>query len=227
MALFFCWGLLYNDNGDSMFINYTDISKYICDSNKSGEGKEVSVYYYGDKVIKIFHNHRKTPIPRIKDEGLIKLTELSLNCFNTPIDIIYDNGNIVGYTEKYIEEKEINPDNINFNLIKEDLYTLSQNGFSIQDLFYNYIFADDNLYFNDMTSYEYLKTDVEFLKKRILDHNILVMNNFLIGLLLFEAFRKGQSNEYTKIYLANEYRLQNCEDMFYGDYLKSENNKTK
>jgi len=208
-------------------INYDEISKYIYDSNKVGAGKEVSVYYFFDKVIKIFYTNRKTTIKRISDEGLIKLTELNLNCFNTPIDIIYDGERIVGYTENYLEEKEINFSNINFDLIKEDLYTLSENGFCIEDLFYNYIFTEDKLVFNDLTCYSYLKTDVDFLKKQNLKKNTIIMNNFLIGLLLFDAFRKGEKSEYTKIYLANEYRLENCGDMFYGDFLKQENHKSK
>jgi len=210
-----------------MGINYSEISSYISDNNKIGEGKEVNVYYFGDKVIKIFHRERKTPIKRISDEGLIRLTELSLNCFNAPIDIIYEDGVIVGYTEVYLEEKEIDFDKINYDLIKEDLYALSNNGFCIEDLFYNYIFTEEGLYFNDLTSYSYLKTDVEFLKKQNLKKNMVVMNNFLIGLILFDAFRKGRPNEYTKMYLANEYRLNNCSDMFYGDFIRENNSKSK
>ena len=210
-----------------MSINYNEISNYIVNSNKIGEGKEVSVYRYYDKVIKIFHNDRKTPIKRISDQGLIKLTELSLNCFNNPIDLIYDNENIIGYTEKYLEEKETSFDKIDFDLIKQDLYTLSENGFCIEDLFYNYIFTADKLVFNDLTCYSYLKTDVEFLKNQNLKKNTLIMNNFLIGLIEFDAFKKGETSEYTKIYLANEYRLEKCGDSFYGDYIKNEDYKIK
>lgn len=210
-----------------MRIQYSEISNYIKDNNKLGEGKEVSVYYYLDKVIKIFHADRKTPIKRISDTGLIKLTELPLICFNTPIDLIYDKDTLVGYTEKYLEAKENNFDNIDYDSIKQDLYTLSENGFCIEDLFYNYIFTEDRLYFTDLTCYSYIKTDVEFLKNQNLKRNITTMNNFLIGLTLFDAFQKGMSNEYTKIYLANEYRLENCSDMFYGDFIKKENKITK
>lgn len=38
--------------------------------------------------------------------------------------------------------------------------------------------------------------------------------------------RIGEANEYTKMYLANKYRLENCGDFFYGDFIK-DNNKTK
>ena len=204
-------------------INYTDIIKYITDKNKIDSGKEVTVYRYNDEVIKIFHEYRKSPIKRISDEGLEKLSTLSLNCFITPNNLIILDDKIVGYTENYIEEKEINFDNIDYNLIKEDIYTLSENGFGIEDLFYNYIFTTNKLYFTDLTSYSYINTDVSFLKERLLLKNITVMNNFLVGLTLFDAFR----NEYTKMYLANEYRLENCSDTFYGDLIKEENNKSK
>ena len=208
-------------------INYTDIIEYIKDKNKIDSGKEVTVYRYNDEVIKIFHEDRKSPIKRISDEGLEKLSTLSLNCFITPNNLIILDDKIVGYTENYIEEKEINFDNIDYNLIKEDIYTLSENGFGIEDLFYNYIFTTNKLYFTDLTSYSYINTDVSFLKERLLLKNITVMNNFLIGLTLFDAFRKGNTNEYTKMYLANEYRLENCSDTFYGDLIKEENNKSK
>lgn len=204
-------------------INYYELKSYINDNNKLAEGKEVKVYYYKDKVIKIFHNDRKSSIPRVSDEGLIKLSELELNCFNTPIDIIYEDDKIIGYTEKFIKEQEIDFDLINFDLIKNDIIILSENGFCIEDLFYNYIFTDSKIVFIDLTSYSYLKINVEFIKKQCLKKNIVTMNNFLIGLLLFEAFRKDKSNEYTKIYLANEYRLEHCEDIFYGDFIKEKN----
>lgn len=219
--------MLYNKSGDSMYINYSEISNYINETNKIGEGKEISAYHFLDKVIKIFHKDRKTPIKRISDMGLIKLTELPLICFNTPIDLIYDGGTLVGYTEKYLEEKGNDFDKIDYNSIKKDLYTLSENGFSIEDLFYNYIFTEDKLYFTDLTCYSYIKTDIDFIKMQILKRNTVVMNNFLIGLTLFDAFQKGKPNEYTKMYLANEYRLENCNEMFYGDFIKKTNNIMK
>lgn len=205
------------------YINYYELTKYIDENNKIGSGKETNVYNYQDKVIKIFHENRKTSIPRISNEGLIQLTTLSLNCFNQPIDIIYKDKDIVGYTERFLEEKEVNFNLIDFDGIKKDIVTLSENGFCIEDLFYNYMFTEEGIRFIDLTSYRYLKTDNEFLKMRNLKKNMIVMNNFLIGLLHFNAFCKGASNEYTKIYLANEYRMQYCEDMFYGDLIQSKN----
>lgn len=53
------------------------------------------------------------------------------------------------------------------------------------------------------------------------------MNTFLIGLIEFNAFRKGEQAEYTKIYLANWYRLEKCSDIFYGDFIQKSDNKSK
>ena len=89
-------------------MNYEAISSYITEANMIGRGKEVTVYRYNDKVIKIFHLKRLSDFKRISNEGLIKLTELNLNVFNKPLDLIYENQQIVGYTERYLEEEEVN-----------------------------------------------------------------------------------------------------------------------
>ncbi|MDE5586790.1 MAG: hypothetical protein K2I72_00270, partial [Bacilli bacterium] len=175
------------------------------------------VYSFGEQVIKIFHSERKTTIPRISDEGLILLSELNLKCFNTPISMIMDGDRIVGYTELFLENQELNPDHIDFQSIMEDLVILSNAGFQIEDLFYNYMDSHGKVYFTDLTCYKYIPTQVEFLRKKFLQQNMTVMNNFLIGLLLFNAFKKGEKSEYTKIYLANEYRLKHCPDSYFGD----------
>lgn len=199
------------------YINYSDIDTFIIDNNKIGSGKEVDVYRYDSKVIKIFHKDRKSPIKRISDIGLEKLTTLDLDNFNTPIDLIILDGTIIGYTEKYLEEDKIDFSKINFSGIKDDIYTLSQNGFCLDDIYYNYIFTSNGFYFNDMTSYTYINTNEEFLKNRFYKKNMNIINRFFIGLIEFSAFRKGGSNEYTKMYLANMYFLKYCSDTYYGD----------
>ena len=73
-----------------------------------GEGKESICYDYGDKVVKIFKEKRTSPFKRISDEGLIKLSTLDLKHFNKPIDIIYDNEKIIGYTENKLEISDKN-----------------------------------------------------------------------------------------------------------------------
>ena len=105
----------------------------------------------------------------------------------------------------------------------EDLVTLSNSGFQIEDLFYNYMGSHGKLYFTDLTCYKYIPTQVEFLKRQFLQQNMTIMNNFLIGFLLFNAFRKSEKSEYTKIYLANEYRLKHCPDSYFGDLYEKQN----
>lgn len=90
-------------------MNKLDI-KNIKLAKKIGEVKESICYDYGDKVIKIFKENRTSPFKRISDEGLIKLSTLDLKHFNKPIDIIYDNEKIIGYTENKLEISDKNQD---------------------------------------------------------------------------------------------------------------------
>lgn len=94
-------------------------------------------------------------------------------------------------------------------------------------MYYNSIFSDNNLYFTDLTSYKYIDTKEPFLKNFILKNNIKEINIFLIGLIHFDAFKTKGTNEYTKIYLANEYRLNNLKDEFYGDTIEKINMRNK
>lgn len=198
-------------------ICYEEIKDFIQDQYKIGAGKEVNVYPFFEKVIKIFHSERKTTLDPISEDGLIQLANLTLKCFNTPIDLVMDGDRIVGYTEVFLEEQEFDPSHIDFQAIKEDLVTLSNAGFRIVDLFYNYIDSNGRVYFTDLTCYQYVPVKVDFLRKQFLEQNLVIMNNFLIGLLLFGAFKKGEQVEYTKAYLANEYRLEHCPNSYFGD----------
>lgn len=60
-------------------IKLNDIKAYITPDNSCGQGKEVTVYSYGEKVIKIFHQNRKSPFERLSIEGLQKLNTLPLH----------------------------------------------------------------------------------------------------------------------------------------------------
>lgn len=203
-------------------MNFEAISSYITEANVIGRGKEVTVYRYNGKVIKIFHLKRLSDFKRISNEGLIKLTELNLNVFNKPLDLIYENQQIVGYTERYLEEEEVNVGVIDYEKIKEDLLCLSNHGFYLNDIFYNYIFSGGGVYFTDLTSYQYINTEVDFLKKHIYKKNLELMNQFLVGLVVFDAFRKGCGYEFSKMYLASAYCHEHCKEIYYGDYLEKE-----
>lgn len=202
------------------FVNYSDIKNSLSSQNFIGSGKEGNVYFIDDQIIKIFHENRKSGLDRISDEGLIQLCNLKLETFNVPNNLVVDD-KICGTIEDVIMEEELDESKIDFAKIKDDLITLSENGFTINDLFYNYMGVDDGIRFYDLTSYKYIKTDNEFMKNKILKDNIQTMNIFLAGLINFGAFKKGTTNERVKIYQAYEFQKEHCGDLFYGDIFGS------
>ena len=210
-------------------IEYSNIDKYLTKNNFLDEGEEVSVYRLNDKVIKIFHLERLSSIEKISCEGLEKLITLNLKCFNNPQELICEDGEIVGYTEEYIEEDSFSPNSLLNSLddIYNDITLLSRNGFVIQDLYYNYVSNEKKFKFIDMTSYKYYKTNNEFLLNKILRDNINTVNIFIIGILYFDAFRKGAKNERTKILEAVMFNEEKCKDVFCGDYIRKSKIKGK
>ena len=85
-------------------INYEKIEQYIRDDNILGKGKEVTVYDYGDSVIKIFSDNRTSPYKLISINGIEKLSELPLKYFNKPQDLIIRDGIVIGYSENKLIE---------------------------------------------------------------------------------------------------------------------------
>ena len=210
-------------------MEYKDIKNIINKNNYINAGKEVEVYKVNDNVIKIFHKDRKSGLEFISEDGLKKLTKLKLNCFNNPKELIYDNDKIVGYTEDYIEDNYLNIELLrnNLDLLYEDILTLSNNGFIINDLQYNYLSNNNTFKFIDMTSYKYINVDniksevgKNFMLDKILKDNINTVNIVLIGLLDLGAYRKNSEYELTKTNKAVMFNRENCKDIYYGDYLK-------
>lgn len=186
------------------------------------EGKESICYDYGDKVVKIFKEKRTSPFKRISDEGLIKLSTLDLKHFNKPIDIIYDNEKITGYTENKLVISDKNQD-IDENVlleIKKDIITLSYSGFKIEDIFYNYT-TSDNFKFYDLTSFDYIKSTKKELYDMYYKKNIMTINTFLVGFLMYDAYRHDSKYEIKKTYKATEFINENLGNEYYGDYLKN------
>ena len=201
-------------------MNKLDIKNIKLDK-KIGEGKESTCYDYGDKVIKIFKEKRTSPFKRISDEGLMKLSTLDLKHFNKPIVIIYDNGNVIGYTEEKLKIEDVN--NINLEVleeIKEDITTLSYSGFKIEDIFYNYT-TSNNFKFYDLTSFGYIKSTKKELYDMYYKKNIMTINTFLVGFLMYDAYRHDSKYEIKKTYKATEFINENLGNEYYGDYLKN------
>lgn len=203
-------------------INYDEISDKITEENIIDDGKEVNVYENGEYVIKIFKENRISDLKRVSDEGLVKLSTLKLKHFNTPIDIIVKEENIVGYTEKLLKIKDLERNLLDEELeeIKDDIILLSESGFMLNDIMYNY--TDDlKLIFFDMTSYTYTNSTKTELLDYYYKKNILIINTFLVGLTIFEAYKHGGKYEFTKTYLANEFINKNLNGEYFGDYLKN------
>ena len=71
----------------------------------------------------------------------------------------------MGYTEEKLKIEDVN--NLSLEVleeIKEDIITLSYNGFKLEDIFYNYT-SDSNFKFFDLTSFSYVNSS----KKELLD----------------------------------------------------------
>ena len=201
-------------------INIKDLKIYITEENLVGFGKEAHVYNYDNKLLKIFREDRKTLLPRIPDKGLEKMTTLPLEVFSKPLDLVYDNNKIVGYTKKNIPKgEELDVNNLNLEEIKEDVVLLGENGFMMEDIFYNYIYHDKKIHFTDISSFKYIEANNPFLKKHFHKKNIEMINVFLVGLIEFDAFRKGSKYELTKTFLANQFIRDNRIEEYYGDYL--------
>ncbi|MEE3342850.1 MAG: hypothetical protein VZS44_02030 [Bacilli bacterium] len=215
-------------------MEYNSIKNKLTKENIIGEGKEIVSYKIDNNIIKIFHKDRKSGLDIISREGLEKLTRLNLNCFNTPKELIYENGQVVGYIEDYIEDNFLNKELLkdNLDLLYEDIITLSENGFIINDIQYNYLSNNKTFKFIDMTSYNYfninnIKSEIgkETIKKKIINDNINTINIFLIGLFEYDAFHKGEHFELTKTNKAVMFNLEKCNNIYYGEYLKQNNNR--
>lgn len=213
-------------------MKYIDIKDKL--NNKFSSGKEVDCYLINNKIIKIFKDNRESTLKRMSDEGLEKLSSLKLKHFNLPKEYIYDDeNNIVGYIEDKLQINDYNTDyEQNYYIekldeLKDDIKLLSENGFKLEDIMYNYTFNKGNIIFYDLTSYEYIDTKNDFLKDFIYKNNIKMINTFLVGLTMFDAFKHGEKNELKKIFLSNEFISNNSIDGYIGDYIKSSNDNKK
>lgn len=212
--------------------NYEQIKNYLNDDTYLKSGKEVHAYKLNDEVIKIFHTDDNGIYERLSDEKLRFLATLKLKAFNQITGFITnDDGNIIGYKEKYLEDEEFNLENLYFSdeinkLINclddicDDIHTLSSAGFVIRDLNYNYFYKNGKITFTDMTSYTQYNTDVNYLKHKIYKDNLKTVNLFLIAFIIYNGYKKGDHNEYKLAYKSLQYHDSYCKNKFFGDVFK-------
>ena len=199
-----------------------DVMPYRFSDNVVGSGSEGIVYSYIDnKLIKMFYTCGRCNLERISDKGLEIMSTLPLKTFSKPIDIIYDDtGKVVGYTKENIEDQELDVNNIDYDQIYEDIRILSDNGFKIEDICYNYMYSNNNIHFIDISSFMYIEPRNEYIKKYCFKYNLEAINMFLVGLVEFDAYKKGEKSEFTKAYKSYVYLKTNHIKGYYGDYKK-------
>ena len=99
-------------------MQYSNIKDKLNNETYIAEGKEVKCYDAYGKVIKIFHDERKSGLEMMSQEGLKKLSTLKLKHFNVPTEFVYDeDGNIIGYAEEKLEFEIPNFNNYDTNYI--------------------------------------------------------------------------------------------------------------
>jgi Zn-dependent M32 family carboxypeptidase len=55
----------------------------------------------------------------------------------------------------------------------------------------------------------------------IIRKNMMTINTFLVGFLMYDAYRHGSKYEIKKTYKATEFISENLGNEYYGDYLKN------
>ena len=90
----------------------------------------------------------------------------------------------------------------------------------IEDIFYNYT-TSDNFKFYDLTSFVYINSTKKELHDMYYKKNMMTINTFLVGFLMYDAYRYGSKYEIKKTYKATEFISENLGNEYYGDYLKN------
>lgn len=213
-------------------IKFEEIKELLNNNTLLTSGKETHVYELDNEIVKIFYEHPNYPFERLNNDALKLLATLDLKAFNNITGFILDNDdNIVGYKENKLVYEEFLTEHLYsseklYNLIvsldnlKDDIILLSEKGFVIRDFAYNYFYENGKLTFNDMTSYQHFNTTNEFLLNKILNDNLKTVNIFLIGLLIYDGYKKGSQNEYTLTYKSLQYCDKYCKNKYFGDVFK-------
>lgn len=177
---------------------------------------------------KIFFNNIDYDVPEYDAKEIIMNSEVGIESFLFPLDILIVNGKIRGYTTGYIKNNILSNDNmynidvLNFDfeslkqaykLMKIDVSLLTDKGILIYDLANNLVYDGKKLYAIDTCSYS-RSDNVGLLKENIdsLDDAI----DAIIDLL----------------FMAEDYDIKSREKMKmnvleYMNYLKKETNKYK
>ncbi len=163
-----------------------------------GEGNEGTVYIWKDKAIKIYKPYCRTD--RLSEEEALFLSKIPTKRILLPIDIVYDeNNNFIGYTTKFIQNrnreiiKSLSLSTIKkeLEIIKEDIFLLSNRGVSLEDFYYDNFALDDGFYMIDPGTY----IIVDYDKRKVYLENIKLYNEFFLKDILFRLVKLNRQEK--------------------------------
>ena len=163
-----------------------------------GEGNEGTVYIWKDKAIKIYKPYCSTD--RLSEEEALFLSKIPTKRILLPIDIVYDeNHNFIGYTTKFIQNrnreiiKSLSLSTIKkeLEIIKEDIFLLSNRGVSLEDFYYDNFALDDGFYMIDPGTYRI----VDYDKRKVYLENIKLYNEFFLKDILFRLVKLNRQEK--------------------------------
>ena len=162
-----------------------------------GEGEEGIAYIQGDKVLKIYKPY--CSIKRLSEEDVTYLSKIPTKRILLPIDIIYDeNHNFIGYTTKFILNhqreiiKQLHISRIKgeLELVKEDIFMLSEKSVSLEDFKLDNFALDDGFYMIDPGTYRI----VDYDKRKVYLENIKLYSEFFLREVLFTVIKFTKKN---------------------------------
>ncbi len=136
-------------------------------NNYIGSGAEGECYLdiRTNLVYKIFNSYFYKEDSCISPLDVLKFSNITNNTFIWPIDYISLDNNVIGYITIYkdaISLYKINPLKINLNnftttisKVYEDVKILSNNNIALNDIRYNMLYSNNNIYIIDTLNYYY------------------------------------------------------------------------
>ena len=186
-----------------------------------GEGKEGTTYIWNDKVLKIYKPY--SSISRLNEKEAIYLSKIPTKRILLPIDLIYDeNHNFIGYTTKFIRNYNrstikrlaISKIKEELEIIKEDIFLLSEKNISLEDFKLDNFAYDGKFYMIDPGTYKI----VDYDKKKVYLENIKLYSDFFLREVLFTIVNLTKKEK-------NNLESLNDSSDYIGDILENSDRK--
>lgn len=162
---------------------------------------------YSNTVYKIFHSYFYDEKCFINEDRILKYSNIINNTFIWPNDVILCEGKVIGYTSIYKKAynlHKINPLMVNLDkysdaisLVYSDVYKVSSNNILLNDIRYNILYYNSNIYIIDTLDYINVLEEYSFPFKNLYRENCMMIDRSLILFLVdgfFDDFVKQDSN---------------------------------